>query len=69
MKGVYSAKQEFHDGNLTGLIVIPKSLMGNCLHVEHFLHFGFSRAYGFLRRKYVWPREIGDIEDFCEDCA
>lgn len=50
-------------------ILIPKSLIKDCLEVAHSPHFGTQKTYNFVRKTYSWKGMFQDTKNFCENCT
>lgn len=49
-------------------ILVPKSLIKDCLEVAHAPHFGTQKTYNFVRKTYSWKGMFTDTKNFCENC-
>lgn len=50
-------------------ILIPKSLIKDCLTLAHIPHFGTEKTYNFIKNKYHWQGMFLDTKSFCENCS
>lgn len=50
-------------------ILMPTSLIKNCLEIAHAPHFGTQKTYEFLTRKYFWRGMYTDAKNFCNNCS
>lgn len=49
-------------------ILVPKSLIKDCLEAAHAPHFGTQKTYNFVRKTYSWKGMFIDTKNFCDNC-
>lgn len=67
-----NADSELQHDNKPFRIVVPKVLIPKVLRIVHLPHFGRTKTYEFLCRKYFWKGCYKDLMNFiasCKQCA
>jgi hypothetical protein len=49
-------------------ILLPKSLIKTCISEAHGPHFGISKTFFFINKKYYWSNAFLDVKNFCNSC-
>lgn len=58
-----------NQSSIVNKILLPNSLIRNCLQFEQAPHFTTNKTYNFIKNKHYWEGIFLDTKNFYENCS